>query len=430
MLEGGNQVGYADYAAFARAVYETGVLADPWLDGCERFGMRGVVLPPRRARELAEAAERVAYVHQELVDILFDNPPLLADFYHLTGCQQAMWEAAGGLWHGMARADLFICDDESIACCELNSDTPSGQPEAVLLNRLLRDSQRRGPGEFVDPNASMEARYVAMLRESHAKSTDRPLGTAGIIYPTELTEDLALITLLTRWVEAAGIRVVRGSPFNLRRTPRGIEVLGAPVDLVVRHYKTDWWGERIPVWKDAPDYPDPDPLYDALGALLSAELNGEVTVVNPFGSVVTQNKLSLAFFWEEQERFSKRARAWIRKYIPETFRMTSVDARQLRVEQDGWVIKSSYGCEGEETICGPFVSEDVWQRTLEQARAEQFVAQRFFRVKADGDGRLANYGVYLLGGSACGYFTRLSRQSTGHAAVTVPTFVARQGRGG
>lgn len=425
-LKDKNPAGYADYAAFARAVYETGVLADPWLEGRERFEVRGVVLSPRRARELAEAAERVAYLHQELVDILFESPPLLADFYHLTGCQRAMWEAAGSLWHGMARADLFICEDGRIVCCELNSDTPSGQPEAVLLNRLLRDSQSHGRGNFVDPNVSMEARYVDMLRKSLAKRTDRPLESVGIIYPTELTEDLALITLLTRWLESAGVRVVCGSPFNLRGTPRGIEVLGEPVDLIVRHYKTDWWGERIPVWKDAPDYSDPDPLYHSLGALLSAELNGEVTVVNPFGSVVTQNKLSLAFFWEEQGRFSPRARAWIRKYIPETLRMTSVDPRRLLDEQDGWVIKSNYGCEGEETVCGPFVSGEVWRKAVEQARAEQFVVQRFFRVKADEGGRLANYGVYLLGGSACGFFTRLSRQSTGYAAVTVPTFVARQ----
>ncbi len=426
MLDDRNQAGYADYAAFARAVYETGVLSDPWFDGRERFGMRGVVLAPRLARELAEAAERVAYVHQELVDILFEHPPLLADFYHLTECQQAMWESAGGLWHGMARADLFVCEDGRITCCELNSDTPSGQPEAVLLNRLLRDSQSVGRAEVDDPNASMGERYVGMLRESHAKSTDRPLATVGVIYPTELTEDLALITLLTRWLEAAGFAVVAGSPFNLRRTARGVEVLGVHVDLIVRHYKTDWWGERVPVWKDAADYPDPEPLYDALGALLAAESNGEVTVVNPFGSVVTQNKLSLAFMWEEQERFSPRARAWIRQYIPETFRLTSLDPHRLRNEQDGWVIKSNYGCEGEETVCGPFVSREVWEKTLAQAHARQFVAQRFFRVKADESERLANYGVYLIGGTAGGYFTRLSRQSTGYGAVTVPTYVARQ----
>lgn len=416
---------YADYAAFARAVYETGVLSDPWLDGNERFGLRGVVLTARRARALAEAAERVAYVHQELVQILIEHPSLLTEFYRLTPWQREMWAASGGLWHGMARADLFVCEDERIACCELNSDTPSGQPEAVILNRLLRASHQETCG-VNDPNASMGARYISMLRQSHEKANAaRPLATVGIVYPTELSEDLSLITLITRWLEEVGIRVVAGSPFNLRRTSRGLEVLSVPVDLIVRHYKTDWWGERVPVWTDAPGYPDPEPLYAPLASLLAAETSGEVTVVNPFGSVVTQNKLSLAFFWEQQKRFSPRARNWIRRHIPETFRMETVGAARLLAEQDAWVLKTDYGCEGEETVCGPFVNEEVWRRTIEAARTEHFVAQRFFRVRPDASGRLANYGVYLLGGAAAGFFTRLSTQGTGYAAVTVPTYVAR-----
>jgi glutathionylspermidine synthase len=420
---------YSDYAAFARAIYETGVLSDPWLDGNERFGLRGVVLPARRARALVVAAERVAYVHQELVQVLVENPALLTEFYRLTPSQHAMWASSGGLWHGMARADLFICEDERIACCELNSDTPSGQPEAFILNQLLYAAHREEGDGVQDPNAALGARYIAMLRQSHEKTTpSRPLAGVGIVYPTELSEDLAMITLFARWLEAAGIAVVRGSPFNLRRTSRGIEVLGVPVDLIVRHYKTDWWGERVPVWNDAASYPDPEPLDRPLGALLSAEASGEVTVVNPFGSVVTQNKLSLAFFWEEQKRFSHPARSWIRKYIPETYRMERVGAARLLAEQESWVLKSDYGCEGEETVCGAFVNEDIWQRTIEQARPEHFVAQRFFRVLPDESGRLANYGVYLLGGSAAGFFTRLSRQGTGYAALTVPTYINRRRR--
>jgi len=198
----------------------------------------------------------------------------------------------------------------------------------------------------------------------------------------------------------------------------------------VRHYKTDWWGERVPVWTDAPGFPDPEPLHAPLAALLSAEAGGEVTVVNPFGSVVTQNKLSLAFFWEEQKRFSPRARNWICRYVPETYRMETVGAAQLLAGQASWVVKTDYGCEGQETVCGPFVSEEVWRRTIEMARPAHFVAQRFFHARPDESGRLANYGVYLLGGSAAGFFTRLSPQGTGYAAVTVPTYIARGRRAG
>lgn len=411
---------YRHYTDFARAIYETGVISDPWFDGSERFAMRGVVLTREAARSFFEVAERVTYLHQELVEILLENPALLAEFYRLTPCQQMMWETSGGLWHGMARADLFLCEDGRIRCCELNSDTPSGQPEAVLLNEVLHKAH----GDVTDPNARLQERFVRMLAESHAKRTDHPIQTVGIIYPTELSEDLGMITLFTRWLEGMGWRVVCGSPFNLRRTTKGIQVLGVAVDLILRHYKTDWWGERLPVWTDAPSYPDPEPLDGPLSALLGAEMSGLVTVVNPFGSIVAQNKLSMAFFWEEQQRFSASARDWIRRYIPETRRLSSLSLEQLRAEREDWVLKSDYGCEGRETVCGPFVSEGEWNKALDHALPHHFIAQRFFRVAADEKGRLANFGVYVLGGSACGFFTRLSHQSTEYAALTVPTFVA------
>jgi hypothetical protein len=53
-----------DYADFARAVYATGVLSDPWLWGEPRFRLQGVVISPELAARLAEAAEAVTYLHQ------------------------------------------------------------------------------------------------------------------------------------------------------------------------------------------------------------------------------------------------------------------------------------------------------------------------------------------------------------------------------
>ncbi len=420
---------YETYADFARAIYETGVLSDPYFDGKERFRLDGVVLSAARACALREAAERVAYLHQELVEILTVNPSFVEEFYPLTPYQNAMWEASGGLWHGMARADLFICDDGRIQCCELNSDTPSGQPEAVMLNEMLHGRHVHARGTLCNPNAGFAENFTRMLRQSHAKRTNAELRAVAIIYPTELTEDLAMITLFTRWLEGVGVKVVTGSPYNLRRTSQGIEALGVEVDLIVRHYKTDWWGERVPVWTDAPDYPDAAPLHAPLAALLGAELAGEVTVVNPFGSVVTQNKLSLAFFWEHLELFTPQAQRWICELIPETRRMNAVPREQLRNERERWVLKSDYGCEGRETVCGAFVKDDEWRKAIDNAEPAHFIAQKFFRVAPDNEGWLPNYGVYLLGGTAAGFFTRLDKQSTEFSSLTAPTFIAEEENG-
>jgi glutathionylspermidine synthase len=411
---------FHDYGSFARALYETGILSDAWYDGAERFSLRGVVLTRRMANELQRAAERVAYLHQELVEILLENPALVEMFYRLTPYQSAMWEAAGGAWHGMARADLFITENGAAQCCELNSDTPSGQPEAVLLNQLLRAAH----GRVSDPNERIRARFISMLRESHAKRTSEPLASVAIIYPTELTEDLGMITLFSRWLAAEGIKTVCGSPFNIRRAENGVEVLGSKVDLIYRHYKTDWWSERVRVWGDQEEFADAEPLREPLAALIDAETKGEATVVNPFGAVLTQNKFSLAFFWEEQARFSKRARGWIRRYLPETVRLQTIGKKRLLEEKDLWVLKSDYGCEGRETVCGAFVNDEEWRRAVSCALPEHFVAQKFFRAARDEQGMMANYGVYLFGGAACGFFTRLSRESTTYASLTAPTFTA------
>ena len=40
-----------------------------------------------------------------------------------------------------------------------------------------------------------------------------------------------------------------GSPFNLSNGAEGrVHLFDNPGDVLLRHYKTDWWGERMPAW--------------------------------------------------------------------------------------------------------------------------------------------------------------------------------------
>ncbi len=409
------------YEAFARQLQHTGILSDAWIDGRPRFRLQGAVLSDVQARALKRAAERVGAIYQELIGLLWGHPEWLDSFFGLTPYQKLMWLSAQGRWHGIARADLFLCLDGAVQCCEVNSDTPSGEAEAVLLNQLLypyHDAVR-------DPNRRFATAFWRMLLHSHG---DGQLGTIGVVYPTELPEDLSMIAIYRKWLEARGCKVVLGSPYNLHASDRGgVAMFGEPLDLVIRHYKTDWWGEREVVWMDAEPYRDPDPLDGPLRLLLEAEYAGRVTVVNPFGAVVTQNKLSLALMWEAIEQFSPLARRWIRRYIPETYRLTQMARDDILNHRHQWVLKSAYGCEGDETVCGPFVSDDEWRDTLASAIPELWVCQRFFSVAPEPDGRHPNYGVYLLGGRSAGFYTRLSAAATDEQAVTAPTFIARRG---
>ncbi len=425
-----NAIGYGE---FARMLYATNIVSDPWIGGKERFRLQPVVLSQNQADELSLTAERVGAIYHEVAEIVLAQPELLDDFFGLTPFQKAMWLASDGRWHGIARVDLFICTDGRIRSCEMNSDTPSGEAEAVLINQLLHPFH----STTTDPNTNFPEAFWQMLIASHLARMNGAINShsalsipqsVAIVYPTDLPEDLSMIAIYKRWLEERGCSVTLGSPYNLGLDKeRRVTVMGEVVDLIIRHYKTDWWGEREMVWRNQTPFADPDPLERELLLLLEAENEGRVTVVNPFGAIVLQNKLAMALMWERQELFSPEAQRWIAEYIPETRRITAIDTRQLKRQE--WVLKSDYGCEGDSVVCGAFVKEKDWQLSLASLIPEHWVAQRFFEVAPiegeESEGiLLPNYGVYLLGGAAGGFFTRLSGKATDYSAVTSPTYIA------
>ena len=338
--------------AFAARIVDEGTILDPWNDGAPRFLPDPYVLTAATATSLDRAAEAVAWVWDEVGRIVADgeNEALLDDFFHLTPTQRAMWLASEPRWHGIARADIFLTADGP-RVAELNCDTPTGQAETVVLAGLLFEQTAKGrPVPLLDPSRSLAERWIAMIsafaaRISKGQAASAAGRTAGIVYPTELTEDLPLVRIYRKWLEAAGYHVVLGSPFNLEKQGDNVSLFDEPISLLLRHYKTDWWGERESAWDDE-RIADSVPLVGPLTAVLEAQVAGRCAVVNPFGSVLQQNKRSMAFMWEHVHRFSMASQAIIEKYIPPTFRAEALHSEQLLAQRAEWVLKSDYGAEG------------------------------------------------------------------------------------
>jgi glutathionylspermidine synthase len=410
--------GAGNYEALARRILQTGILTDPWAFGAPRFREEPVVLSSAEQRALYDAAEGVAAVYDELCHITLERPGLLDDFFALTPWQKAMWLSSAPLWHAVARADLFFTD-QGIAVAELNSDTPTGEAEAVILSAIAAGER---PG-CVDPNRELSSRFVAAVELLASRLTDAPSRrTVGFVYPTEFTEDLALVRLYRRWLEEAEWEVVLGSPYNLGWDDRGPLLFGRPFSVLLRHYKTDWWGERGSVWDDE-KIADADALEGPLRVALEATLSRRAVVINPFGAVLPQNKRSMAFMWEHVDDFSPRSRDLIRSYVPETARLETLPPERLAQEREGWVIKSDYGAEGDEVIVGRLVTEEVWRAALAHARRGRWIAQRYFQARTGPAGETANLGVYLVGGEASGIYARLQVGATDERAVSAPVLV-------
>lgn len=410
-----------DYDAYARRIVATGIITDPWIDGAPRFRAEPYVITPEVAADLHRAAEEVTAVYNELCLLVADEPRLLEEFFGLTPWQRAMWTASAPLWHGLARADVFVTKD-GLAFTELNCDTPTGEAEAVVLGALAREDH---PGR-TDACAGLEERVVALVETLAAQDLEPDAPRAiGLVYPTEFTEDLSLVRLYRRWLEARGHAVVLGSPYNLRADDEGrLSLFDTPIGVVLRHYKTDWWGERQGVWDDEA-VPDTEPLAKPLGAIFAAMAVGRATTVNPFGAVLPQNKRAMAFFWEQIHRFSPRSQQIIERYIPLTQRLETMHEEQLAAQQRDWVLKSDYGAEGDEVVVGRHVTPESWRAALTHARPGRWIAQRFFEATPiDEQGSIVNHGVYVVAGEACGIYGRVQIGPTDERALSVAVSIA------
>jgi glutathionylspermidine synthase len=393
-------------------LWRSGILSDPWLDGRPRFSKRPILLSQSQHRTLSDAAESLAAAWHEAVLLCAEDASLVERFFRLTPFLRLMWESSAPAWHGIARADVFVTE-EGAKICELNCDTPSGEAEAVLLNRAER------VGDRVDPNCELEARFCDLVEAAAPKSG--PL-TVGILYPTELVEDLSMIALYRHCLGARGHRVILGAPFNLHRVRGRAALFDAPCDVFVRHYKTDWWAERESPFLDDEQFPDAEPLARELSILLSGVSEGSCGVVNPFGAALAQNKRMMALLWEAIDRLSPASQAAIRDHLPYTARLETVIDR-VRENRAEWVIKSDYGCEGAEVILGSEVTDEAWRQLLGQVIPERFIAQRRFVPLINDAGEHTNFGVYLIAGRFAGYFSRVHRGATGYDALAAATLI-------
>ena len=94
--------------------------------------------------------------------------------------------------------------------------------------------------------------------------------------------------------------------------------------------------------------------------------------------------------------------AAVRAHLPVTLRLEAADRARLAAEQADWVLKSDYGCEGEEVIIGRQVPASEWRACLDQALPRRWIAQRYFQARQDAAGEIVNHGVYLVAGAPPG----------------------------
>src|SRR5262249_11537124 len=108
---------------------------------------------------------------------------------------------------------------------------------------------------------------------------------------------------------------------------------------------------------------------------------------------------------------------------PFTVRLEAMHREQLLAERGDWVLKSDYGCEGEEVVVGRFATPEVWQAALAAAAPGRWIVQRYFAPRENASRESVNYGVFVVAGWAAGLYLRIQRGPTDMFAQNAPALV-------
>ena len=416
-------------ADFSRRVEMLGVTTAA-VPGSTRWRFRGDVhvLSAPRWQEIQRACERLMAAIDEAIEWLRAHPVELQEFFEMPPSWLAMCVGGAQWWHAFARMDVFITSDDRVLVCEVNADTPSGQTDMWALEGVLG----KEPDGYELPGHAYSARFFSLVGRLATRALDEGESPVlGLVYPTDIPEDLDLIQAYERLARGHGFRVIVGAPEDLEIGERGeVRLFGHRLDVMLRHYKTDWWGDRRRSRYDAPQIPDALPL-DVLAPVLEAERTGRLCVLNPFGAMLAQSKKLFAFLWERLDVLSDEAQATVRAHVPRTYRLTSRSVQELGDARARWVLKGEFGCEGDEVVVGALTEDESWRLALELAIPERWVVQEFFEVAPLGDGALPNLGVYLVGGECSGLYVRVNdpHEITDERARVLPVVIERGSRG-
>jgi glutathionylspermidine synthase len=322
-----------------------------------------------------------------LTDLLLPDFPLAKDIY-------ARGPLGAPFFWG--RFDIFERADGGLAALEYNCDKPAGQREIWAAEEI-------GPARG-NPNRGARARFRRALASAwrrHRGGTRRRPRLAILCDPAH-REEFRLAYLFGGEARALGWEWEVVDAHTLIVEDGIVSAYGLPVDIVLRHYPTEYLHE-LP----------------AAGALLESS----ILWLNDPRAVVAQAKSGFAALWTLLRRgrwLTRTEAALVERLVPPSGLASQIGwLDRARNRPEDWVLKPVLGRYSERVTLGALVPAEEWQAALTIAAAspDDWIVQAFVPPRrhwlpsADG-GRpgYVNWGVYLAAGKPAGLCPRF--QST------------------
>jgi hypothetical protein len=387
------------------------LLFDPFAGGEPRVSSEPLVLSQKLHENAVQTAESAYRLVSAAAARAFHDEAE-GDRYGLADDVRALAVASyeAGERGGLCRVDLLLQPDGTFLACELNSDCPGGQNEAVALPAFAKT---RGFSSGVAPTRVVEAMGARIEELARIQGGD----TVALMFATAYAEDLQVAALVARELRRRGLQTILTPPTAPKRMGTKLTVRGRPIAVLYRFFPTEGLSRQ----RNMQD----------LRAVVG---EGGVRSFSSFSELFCQSKLAMAQAHESASTPTHEVeRAALLAAVPRTLSIGRELRSELLQDRAGWVLKRDFGRVGDQVFVGALLDGDGWRGVVDEALAmvasvrEIWIAQRFVpqaTIDTPWGPRFLTLGAYLLDGAFVGYFARVTEVShVSHDALVVPVFV-------
>lgn len=369
---------------------------------CESFTMDSLVINKQHYKELEEASEKIWSVIEKTVELVRENCNIFCPVLGIEdSLQDLVTQSITGHTAFIARLDWGVDPKGNWRMLEINSETPAGIMESIVLNDIIKSETGI---KLSDPNKHL----VKLIREAFSGIVNdynqyRAIRNIGFVTPS-FSEDWYNTKLLSEFLKDMPYNVSLGEISGLEAKEKKLYLYGEPLDAVYRYYPLDWLAN--------------DPYFE--GVIEALKENSPS--INPPVSFISQSKAFLALIWElaEQGFYEDDDRKLIDKYIPKT----SLTAKKMRGTEN-YCIKPFFGREGQE-ITFSFSKKEkkanncIYQEWIDLQTVPLQLHTTVYSVQ---NSVCPIFGTYIVNRKFGGIYTRGGSRVTDHNAVYISTFI-------
>lgn len=336
--------------------------------------LRPHFLSRARYERIAHAAEMIAEAEKRLTYAALENESLLERF-DLTEEEKILVRVDPGYEKicNSARLDTFVAG-EDFKFLEYNAETPAGVGDQMQLEKVL--GKIPIVREFLEKNEHYRPKPHRKLLESlfisYRESGGRKPKPNIAIVDWEGVSTEAEFFILKDYFESNGFPTLILDPFELEYDGTRLRAESFEIDILYKRVLIHELLEKCGL-----EHP-----------IVRAYTDGNLCMANSFRVKIPHKKASFAILSDEKysEIFTPEQRRIIRRHIPWTRkienRKTDFEGAEnldllelLRTRREKFLLKPNDDYGGKGIVLGWEVSAGVWERALEDALEDSFVAQ-------------------------------------------------------